>query len=111
MIGGANPRYNPRYNRNPIKNMTGESDSSHIAYYIKIDMELYPGTSLPEDQLKDITCRQRWNTIQKSYSDFTGKKNKMMPDYELLKRPEQKTRNKIKGGKNAKTKKRHRNQL
>ena len=105
MIGGYNPRYNPRYNRNPINNMTGESDSSHIAYYIKIDMELYPGTSLPEDQLKDITCRQRWNTIQKSYSDFTGKKNKMMPDYELLKRPEQKTRNKFKGGKNAKTKK------
>ena len=67
------------------------NDSSKIAYYITIDMELYPGTSIPPEEMKNIKCRQKWNAVRKAYANMLGKSYVMQPFYEnkTLKNKEQ----------------------
>jgi len=66
IIGGADP--NDIYY--PIQ------QKSDYAYYVKIDLELYPGTTIKPEDLKDIGCNKKWNSIRKSFSEFTGKQYK-----------------------------------
>lgn len=81
-----NPRYsnsiynNPRYN-NSIYNSPNynysrynypSEDNSDYAYYITISLELYPGTSIPPEDEKGMSCNKKWNSIKKAYSEFTG---------------------------------------
>jgi len=69
-------------------------------------MNLQPGTSLSPEELNNIGCIKRWNSIQKSYSDFTGKKRTKMPDYNMLNNQNQNSQNNtvrnvvVTGGKN-----------
>ena len=65
-------------------------DSSKICYYITIDMELQKGTSLSKEQLNDAKCRQQWNSVRKSYANFTGKKYVIPPVYDYSKNKTQK---------------------
>lgn len=58
-----------------------DSDSNQLAYYISIDMELHPGTSLTPDEMKNYKCRQKWNSIRKAYANFTGKPYIIPPVY------------------------------
>jgi len=67
-----------------------KKDSSKICYYITIDMELQKGTSLSEEQLSDAKCRQKWNSVRKAFSNFTGKKYVIPPVYDYSKNKTQK---------------------
>jgi hypothetical protein len=80
------PRYNP-YGTQPylVKNMVrrdNEYDNSKLAYYITIDMELHPGTSITPQEQKVLKCRQKWNSIRKAYADFVGKPYIIPPVYQ-----------------------------
>ena len=70
-----NPNYNNNqgYNNNPRYNNYPSQQKSDYAYYVTIDLELYPGTSIKPEDLKDIGCNKKWNSIRKSFSEFTGK--------------------------------------
>jgi len=92
------PRYNPQYNPSPFlaKNMVKrdyEHDNSKLAYYITIDMELHPGTSITPQEQKILKCRQKWNSVRKAYADFVGKPYIIPPVYQnkTLKRVENTT--------------------
>jgi hypothetical protein len=96
-IGGANPndlyyqKYNnPRYNnpryRNSIYNYPSynysiynspSQEKSDYAYYITVDLELYPGTSVSPEDEKDMKCNKKWNAVKKAYSEFTGNSYKL----------------------------------
>jgi hypothetical protein len=58
-----------------------DTDKNQLAYYIKIDLELYPGTTIPDDKLSELKCNSRWNTVRKSYAEFTGTRYIMSPVY------------------------------
>ena len=102
----------PLYNRNPIYNSTNpylaknmlkrenDYDGSQIAYYITIDMELKPGTSLLPTELKNAKCNSKWNAVRKSYSELVGKPYVITPVYE-----NDTKKYRPKGGKRNKTKK------
>ena len=45
-------------------------------------MDLYPGTSIPPEELPKLRCKQKWNSVLKAYSDFTGKPYVINPVYE-----------------------------
>ena len=44
-------------------------------------MQLYPGTSIPPEELKKLKCTQKWNSVQKSWSELTGKPYVIKPVY------------------------------
>jgi len=93
-------RYNPYQYQNPyqyrepfvssyVKNNpnsinTQEKDKTNISYYITIDMELQRGSSLTNKDLSNIKCKQRWNSIRKSYANMRGLKYTVLPDYSNL---------------------------
>lgn len=82
--GGA--RYS-RYSRNSRNNNYRNSflttpDVSKIGYYISVDLELKKGSPLTPEDLKESKCRQKWNTVRKSFSNFTGKKYTIPPVYD-----------------------------
>ena len=58
-----------------------ESDLSQLAYYIAVDIELYPGTSITPNQLTNLKCRNKWNAIRKAYANFIGKPYVIPPIY------------------------------
>jgi hypothetical protein len=76
----------PPYASNFVKSNTNvdEANKTNISYYITINMELHPGTSLTSEDLSNIKCNQRWNAIRKSYANMRGLKYTMLPDYSLL---------------------------
>ena len=80
--GGLNSEYNkepyyrdpyyrdPYFTQNMIKK---DEDKSAISYYITIDMELKPGTSLTPEELKNTKCNSKFNSIRKSWSELIGR--------------------------------------
>jgi hypothetical protein len=56
-------------------------ESTQLAYYITIEMELQSGTSLTPEEMKNYKCRQKWNSVRKAYADFTGKPYVIPPVY------------------------------
>ncbi len=76
------------YNSNPINYMQPKylenenNDISKLAYHITIDMELRPGTSITPDEMKNAKCSHKWNTIRKSWAEFTGKPYVITPVYQ-----------------------------
>jgi hypothetical protein len=59
-------------------------DKSQLAYYIKINLELYPGTTIPDDKFAHLKCNSKWNLVKKSYAELTGSKYSMSPFYNTL---------------------------
>ena len=57
---------------------------SNISYYITIDMDLQKGTTLSSKDLSNLKCRQRWNSVRKSYADLRGLNYVSTPDYSNL---------------------------
>ena len=92
--GGQPPRYNyPRQYPNiqkssypPINEPT--NNKSKLAYYITVDMELYPGTTIPPEEINNLKCNQKWNAVRKAYAEFIGKPYTIPPVYR-----EEKTKN------------------
>jgi len=62
MIGGNNYLYNFKKNKT----------TNYLAYYINIELELHPGTSISPEEMKNYKCKQKWNSIRKAYANFTG---------------------------------------
>jgi hypothetical protein len=100
VVGGYVPRgqyYHPPYYPPPYyprqyypqQNLQIKpKDSSHIAYYITIDMDLKPGSSLSPEEMKNLGCLKQKNALKKSYNDFMGNKSMFSnepprPDYRL----------------------------
>jgi hypothetical protein len=85
LIGGQRfrpysyPRYRNIYYQQPNRENEREKEKSQLAYYITIDLELYPGKSIPEDVLKNMKCQNKWNSVRKAYADFTGQSYKITP--------------------------------
>jgi hypothetical protein len=96
VTGGQNSYENTLNSKVPIKK-SSETSSSKIAYSITIDMELYPGTSLTPQQLKELKCNSKYNAIRKAYAEFTGKPYIIPPVYnKTIKNTEKKGNSKTK---------------
>jgi hypothetical protein len=76
-------------------------DKSKLAYYIDIELQIYPGDKIPPNQLKKLKCTQKLNAIRKSWADLTGATYTIKPNYSFY----QERKNDIKGGKHNKTRK------
>jgi len=74
---------------------------SKFAYSITIDMELFPGTTLTQEQLKELKCNSKYNMIRKAYADFMGKPYIIPPVYNKTNKTNKINKNKD----NSKTKK------
>jgi hypothetical protein len=92
-VGGAKYVPYPYYGKSSYypymanKMMKKDEDDSQLAYYITIDLELHPGTSISPEEMKNIKCRQKWNSVRKAYADFTGKPYVITPVYQTKKTP------------------------
>jgi hypothetical protein len=45
---------------------------ANLTYYIVIDLELYPGDSIPLEMKASIACQLRYEKIRQSYADLFG---------------------------------------
>jgi hypothetical protein len=95
--GGAPTNYNPyqtNYNqyRSPTNFIKKDDpyDKSNISYYITIDMELQKGTEVTNEQLSEMKCNRRWNSVRKEYANLTGMKYVIPPVYSMI--PDQKNK-------------------
>ena len=79
------PQYGKPYLAQNMVKREDEYDPSKIAYWITIEMELYPGTSIEPDQMRNLKCNSKWNAVRKAYSEFIGKPYIIPPAYELSK--------------------------
>ena len=78
--GGA--RNNNYYNKNTVSNnFLKTPDVSKICYSVSLEMELKKGSPLTPDELKQSNCAQKWNTIRKSFANFTDRKYNIPPVY------------------------------
>jgi hypothetical protein len=71
-------RYKPYLARNYFKPV----DNSQLAYYITVDLELSPGTSLTSEEAEKLKCTHKWNLIRKAYSNLVGKPYNITPVYQ-----------------------------
>ena len=54
-----------------IKRRTGTHDSK-LTYYVVIDLELYPGESIPLFKQPVIACHLRYEKIRQAFADMFG---------------------------------------
>lgn len=83
--GGA-PNYRPNYYRPNYYNLNYrpgvvDNNKTNLSYIIDIYMELHPGTTMSEEERKELKCNSKWNAIRKSYADFVGKPYVIPPLY------------------------------
>ena len=78
--GIHNNYYKSKINKN-MNNLTKSDILSQIGYYISIDMELKKGTSLSPEELNNLKCNRKWNSVRKAFANFTGKKYVIPPVY------------------------------
>lgn len=79
--GGARNNYKYNSNYNSFLKNEGVKDLSKICYSVSLDLELKKGSPLTPDELKQSNCTQKWNTIRKSFANFTDKKYNIPPVY------------------------------
>jgi hypothetical protein len=99
--GGYRSNYRQPYNYSTSNYITKKPDHqgiSKIAYTIKIDMELYPGTTLTPEQLSKSKCNSRYNAVKKAFAEFTGKPYAIPPVYSESKNTTKKNLTPTKGG-------------
>jgi hypothetical protein len=78
------PPYVSSYTKNNNNSFQPDPTKSNISYYITIDMDLQKGTTLSSKDLSNLKCRQRWNSVRKSYADLRGLNYVATPDYSNL---------------------------
>ena len=59
-------------------------ENSQLSYYITIELQLHPGTSISPQERKGLKCNHKWNAIKQSYAQLVGKQYNITPDYSLL---------------------------
>jgi len=57
-------------------------DLSKIGYYISIDLELKKGSPLTPEEIKESQCTRKWNSVRKSFANFTGRTYTIPPVYD-----------------------------
>ena len=78
------PQYGrPQYISNFVKTPQ-YVENSQLSYYITIELQLHPGTSISPEARKGLKCNHKWNAIKQSYSQFVGKQYNIKPDYSLI---------------------------
>jgi hypothetical protein len=98
MTGGQTPYYSPYrtpYAEQIMKKPESE-DKSKLAYYITIDLQVYPGKSIPPNEIANLKCNNKWNAVRKAYSKLTGNPYVIPPIYntKTLKNREDESNNK-----------------
>jgi hypothetical protein len=98
MIGGESKR---PYAEQVMKSASSRDDSK-LAYYITIDLQVYPGTSIPPNEIENLKCDNKWNAVRKAYSKLTGTHYVIPPIYnqKTLKNKEDNSNNKTQNNKN-----------
>jgi len=98
MIGGESKR---PYAEQVMKSASSRDDSK-LAYYITIDLQVYPGTSIPPNEIENLKCDNKWNAVRKAYSKLTGTPYVIPPIYnqKTLKNKEDNSNNKTQNNKN-----------
>jgi hypothetical protein len=82
-IQGGARRNKGDYYRNRVSNsFLATPDLSKIGYYISVDLELKKGSPLTAEEITQSKCIRKWNTVRKSYSNFTGSKYTIPPVYD-----------------------------
>ena len=64
--------------------ITKPRETSKLAYYIDVYLELHPGTTISPEQLKKSKCSHQLNIIKQTCSTMLGKKYTQSQDYSLL---------------------------
>ena len=80
------------------------SNEQKLEYSIIIDMELYPGTSLTPEKIKELKCDSKYNMIRKAYAEFIGKPYIVVPVYNKTNKNNQINKNNQKKSKTKKLK-------
>jgi hypothetical protein len=104
-LGGYPPYGRPQYGRPPyvssIVRPLQYVENSQLSYYITIELQLHPGTTLSPEDRKGLKCNHNWNNVKKSYAQFLGKQYNITPDYSLLAPfPNQSNKSKLKTSQN-----------
>ena len=74
-------QYQNPYPRQKTISENDMPDTSKTSIYIKVYMELEPGTSLTPEQLRGAKCRQKKNAIVHSFDDMLGREYNPRPVY------------------------------
>jgi hypothetical protein len=62
-----------QFNTNlPITTDVPKKDESKFSYYIGIELELFPGTSINSIQKSSVKCQSRFEKIREAYADLFG---------------------------------------
>jgi hypothetical protein len=69
MIGGAISSINRYVNVNRPNSSMGDSK---LSYYVIVDLELYPGDSIPLLKRPVIACNMRYEKIRQAFADMFG---------------------------------------
>ena len=70
----------------PLQSVVGQSGGGPtvISYEIKIEMQLFPGTTITPEQLKKMQCNAKYNSIWRNAAILTGSTYRPTPDYKLM---------------------------
>ena len=85
ILGGAptyrpiTPYYNPNMGSIPMNNgmsLTNQDllsgPPSNLSYHINVELNLYPGTSVPLGKRPGLLCEKRYDKMKHAWADFTG---------------------------------------
>ena len=76
IIGGEQPIIIQNFNTNPLSLPFtidySKKDESKFSYYINIELELFPGTSINSIQKSSVKCQTRFEKIREAYAELFG---------------------------------------
>jgi hypothetical protein len=59
-----------------------KKEESMLSYCITITMEMVKGDTITDQEIKKCKCRQKLNSVRKSYAKITNKKYVIPPVYD-----------------------------
>jgi hypothetical protein len=71
-IGGQQPIIVQTYDPTILEKYKSNKDDSKFCYYVNIELELFPGTSVNTLQKNAVKCQGRFEKIRKAYADLLG---------------------------------------
>lgn len=70
---------------------------SNISYHITIDLQLQKGKTITPQQMSNLKCANKWNSVRKAFAEFTGTRYSIPPVYDSAIQNNNKTKdNKVK---------------
>ena len=79
-----------------LKKKEENKKNPKLVYYVTIDLELREGTSISPEEVKNLECNHKWNSVKKTWSKITGNRYSIssVNQNKTLKNKEQKPINK-----------------